>query len=121
MVRVFLERFLELGFRLSKPANTRARPMTNSANRFGMLFGVIWMRLRGTPIAMWRSWSLSVLRYCDLIGRYWITSNQLNFWETGGSANQISAEISGFSFNIPVIISLRLTDKGATTPKLVSG
>ena len=50
-----------------------------------------------------------------------ITSNQLNFWETGGSANQISAEISGFSFNIPVIISLRLTDEGATTPKLVSG
>ena len=112
-------------FRLSKLANAWARPMTISANRFGMLFGVIWMHVHGTPIAIRQSskfgMSASLYMYCDLIGRYWITSNKSNFWETGGSANQISAEISGFSFNIPVIISLCLTDEGATTPKLVSG
>ena len=95
--------------------------MTNSKTFSGNLQNIFEELARHTFSDAAKLLKLIGFRYCDLYGKYVLTINQLYFWETGGSKELNLRTKSVNLTSSLVIISLRLTDEGATTPKLVSG
>ena len=98
-----------------KPENTLTKVMDNSNKSFWTTLATSLRNGGGRTLAKQRSWSTICSEIAIRLGYFVFTSDQSNFWilVEGNSKTSVN------ELQQRVIISLRLTDEGATTPKLV--